>query len=99
MRWFVDGWSPAYGASGEAGDGFAPSARSSAAVDPDVEVPAAAWRPLTAPPDLRAPDVVLLVDGVRRIDATLWTAEDDGTSYAGLAASYAAGVVRCDLRR
>jgi hypothetical protein len=29
----------------------------------------------------------------------LWTAEEDGTSYAGLAASYAAGVVRCDLAR
>ena len=28
----------------------------------------------------------------------LWTAEEDGSSYPGLAASYAAGVVRCDLR-
>jgi hypothetical protein len=36
---------------------------------------------------------------VRRNDAGLWTAEEDGTSYAGLAASYAAGVVRCDLAR
>jgi uncharacterized protein len=96
MRWFVDGWSPAYGASFEAGG---PSDRSSAAVDPEIEVPAGAWRPLTAPPSVRVPDVVLLVDGVRRIDATLWTAEDDGSSFAGLAASYAAGVVRCDLRR
>ena len=43
--------------------------------------------------------MVLLVDGVRRIDAGLWTAEEDGTSFAGLAASYAAGVVRCDLGR
>jgi uncharacterized protein len=47
---------------------------------------------------VRAPDVVLLVDGVRRIDATLWTDEGDGVSHPGLAASYAAGVVRCDLR-
>jgi hypothetical protein len=48
---------------------------------------------------VRAPDVVLLVDGVRRIDASVWTAEDDGASFPGLAASYAAGVVRCDLER
>jgi hypothetical protein len=68
-------------------------------VDTDVERPAAAWQPLAAPPDARAPDVVLLVDGVRRNDAGLWTAEGDGASYPGLAASYAAGVVRCDLRR
>ena len=48
---------------------------------------------------MRAPDVVLLVDGVRRIDASVWTAEDDGALVPGLAASYAAGVVRCDLER
>ncbi|MFC7545587.1 hypothetical protein [Plantactinospora sp. GCM10030261] len=96
-RYFVDAWDPAYGAALEAPTG--PAAPSSAQVDPDVEVPAAAWGPRTAPPGMRAPDVVLLVDGVRRIDAGLWTREDDGASYAGLAASYAAGVVRCDLRR
>jgi hypothetical protein len=98
-RLFVDAWDPAYGASFEAGGGTGPAAPSSVQVDPGVEVPAAAWRPLDAPGDVRAPDVVLLVDGVRRIDAGLWTREDDGGSYPGLAASYAAGVVRCDLRR
>ena len=36
-----------------------------------------------ARPGVRAPDVVLLVDGVRRIDASVWTAEDDGASYPG----------------
>ncbi|HYN95739.1 MAG TPA: hypothetical protein VES42_17990 [Pilimelia sp.] len=96
-RWFVDAWDPAYGMSADGGDG--PATRSSAEVDPDVEVPADAWAPRTAPADVRAPDVVLLVDGVRRNDAGMWTAEDDGASYPGLAASYAAGVVRCDLRR
>ena len=44
------------------------------------------------------PDVVLLVDGVRRIDADVWLDERGRQSYPGLAASYAAGVVRCDLR-
>ncbi len=97
-RLFVDAWDPAYGASFEAGTG-GPVAPSSAQVDPDVEVPARDWRPVGPAAGARCPDVVLLVDGVRRIDAGLWTAEDDGSSYPGLAASYAAGVVRCDLRR
>jgi hypothetical protein len=99
-RWHVDGWNPAYGTSFEqveAGDG--PTAESSAQVDTDVECPASTWRPLSAPPQLRPPPVVLLVDGVRRIDASLWTRESEGASYPGIAASYAAGVVRCDLRR
>jgi uncharacterized protein len=95
-EYFVDNWDPAYGASFEASS--APGAQSTAQVNTDVELPAASWRPLTAPPTVRAPDVVLLVDGVRRIDASLWTREEDGTSHPGLAASYAAGVVRCDLR-
>ncbi len=99
MRWFVDAWDPGYGTSFDGDGGSGPAARSTAEVDVAVERPAEAWEPLSAPPDVRAPDVVLLVDGVRRNDAGLWTAEDDGTSYAGLAASYAAGVVRCDLAR
>jgi uncharacterized protein len=94
MRWHVDGWSPAYGSAFEQPDGAGPSAESSAQVDTQVEVPDEAWQAKAAPADVRAPDVVLLVDGVRRIDATLWTDEGD----PGLAASYAAGVVRCDLR-
>ncbi|GIF05947.1 hypothetical protein [Actinoplanes siamensis] len=98
-RMFVDAWDPAYGASFEGGDGEGPASPSSAQVDTDVEVPAAEWAPIGVPAAARPPDVVFLVDGVRRNDAGLWTAEEDGTSYAGLAASYAAGVVRCDLAR
>ncbi|MEU4772046.1 hypothetical protein [Micromonospora sp. NPDC023644] len=97
-RFFVDAWDPAYGASFEAGGG-GPAAPSSAQVDPDAELPAVDWRAIGPRPGVRAPDVVLLVDGVRRIDASVWTAEDDGASFPGLAASYAAGVVRCDLER
>lgn len=97
---FVDAWDPSYGSSFEGGgDGDGPASASSAQVDTDVEVPAAKWAPLDVPAGVRCPDVVLLVDGVRRNDAGLWTAEEDGQSFAGLAASYAAGVVRCDLRR
>ncbi|MFE0590236.1 hypothetical protein [Micromonospora echinospora] len=95
---FVDTWDPAYGASFEASPG-GPAAPSSAQVDPDVELPAADWRALGPRDGVHAPEVVLLVDGVRRIDASVWTAESDGVSYPGVAASYAAGVVRCDLGR
>ena len=94
---FVDAWDPAYGAAYEGGDG--PASPSSAQVDTDAEVPAAGWAPIDARTDLACPEIVLLVDGVRRNDAGLWTAEDDGLSFPGLAASYAAGVVRCDLGR
>ncbi|MBF9128341.1 hypothetical protein I0C86_04945 [Plantactinospora sp. S1510] len=96
-RLFVDAWDPAYGASFEAAGG--PAAPSSAQVQTDVELPPDEWRPLTAPDGIEPPDVVLLVDGVRRIDASVWTEEPDGGSFPGVAASYAAGVVRCDLRR
>lgn len=99
-RYFIDAWDPGYGSNIESDGsaGFAgPSEQSTVQVDADLEVPAESWQPLLPPTGLRPPRVVLLVDGVRRIDAGLWTEEEDGTSYPGLAASYAAGVVRCDL--
>jgi hypothetical protein len=95
MRLHVDSWDPAYGSA----DATGPGGQSSARLDPDVEVPAGSWRPLVAPGDVRAPDTVLFVDGVRRIDAGVWVGGDDGTTHRGLAASYAAGAVHCDLRR
>lgn len=95
MRLFVDAWEPGYGTGIDQSDG--PAERSTAAVQTDVEVPVEAWRPLTAPPGTTAPDVVHVVDGVRRIDARVWLDSADRT-YPGLAASYAAGVVTCDLR-
>jgi hypothetical protein len=102
VRLYVDAWDPAYGASLELGE-TAPVpdllAQSSAVLQANVELEPAAWRPLGPAPDLRCPDMVLLVDGVRRIDARIWVEEPDGTLHPGLAASYAAGVVRCDLRR
>ena len=98
VRLYVDSWDPSYGSGLESGEG-PPTGESTAQLVLDVEQPAASWAPLSAPPDLRAPDLVLLVDGVRRIDARIWVEEADGTLHPGLAASYAAGVVRCDLRR
>ena len=100
MRLWVDAWDPAYAASTDPdADGGGPQPASDPQLDPDVEVPAASWAPVPYPVDLRPPDTVILVDGVRRNDARVWTAEPDGSSYPGLAASYAAGAVRCELRR
>ncbi|MGH3717132.1 MAG: DNA double-strand break repair nuclease NurA [Micromonosporaceae bacterium] len=96
----IDAWDPSYGATYEADpDAAGPGGASSAPVNPEVERTADTWQPLSAPPDVRAPGTVLLVDGVRRIDARVWVEADDGESYQGICASYAAGVVRCDLRR
>lgn len=99
-RVFVDAWDPAYGSTLEAAgdDEIGPAGQSSAALNVDVELPGAAWRPLAPPPGVRTPPTVLLVDGVRRLDARVWVQDPDGSLHPGLAASYAAGVVRCDLR-
>lgn len=103
MRLYVDAWDPGYGASvesaGEASSAGPSSGPSSAQLDADVEVPAADWAPCDGAGTTTAPDVVLLVDGVRRVDARIWVTDDEGGVHPGLAASYAAGVVRCDLRR
>lgn len=91
MSFHVDAWDPSYGASLDA------SAPGSAdGLDIEVELPTAQWRPLDGPPGLRPPPIVLMVDGVRRIDARIWTSGDGGSPpFPGLACSYAAGVVRC----
>jgi hypothetical protein len=96
-RLFVEAWDPSYGAAVESPE-FGGGSSSEAELDCDVEVPAQSWQPLSPPPDVRAPDVVLLVDGVRRIDARVWVGDEIAVE-PGLAASFAAGVVRCDLRR
>ena len=95
MSLYWDSWDPGYGATVDA-DG--PSAESTAAVDPGIELPEPAWAPREPAPDARAPDVVLFVDGVLRNDARGWFVDEAGTAHPTLAASYAAGVVRCDLR-
>jgi hypothetical protein len=99
VKLYVDGWDPGYGTSFDGGGGDGPAAASSAEVVADVELPASDWRPIGVREDVSAPSTVLLVDGVRRIDAGVWVTGDDGTPHRGLAASYAAGVVRCDLER
>ncbi|GAA0722829.1 hypothetical protein Drose_09090 [Dactylosporangium roseum] len=100
MKLHVDAWDPAYGIAFDAAEGpGGPQAQSSAQIQADVELPAAAWRPIEPAPGLRPPGTVLIVDGVQRVDARVWVTDDEGTTHPGVAASYAAGVVRCDLDR
>ncbi|NAS26968.1 hypothetical protein GT755_35525 [Herbidospora sp. NEAU-GS84] len=89
----VDPWDPGYGAS------LAFEAEmegSSAALTLDVEIPVLQWRPITPGATTRAPETLLIADGVRRIDARVWVDDPEGGMPApGIAASYAAGIVRC----
>lgn len=92
----IDPWDPGYapalsaGAAGELDE-------STAVLDLDLEMPAAQWAPITPPSSAAVPRTLLFADGVRRIDARVWV--DDPARAApdpGIAASYAAGLVRCE---
>jgi hypothetical protein len=98
IRLYVDSWDPSYGSAFDPAES-GPTGESTAQLKTDIELPPGGWRPIAAPADTRAPGLVLLVDGVRRIDARIWAEEPDGTVHPGIAVSYAAGVVACDLRR
>jgi hypothetical protein len=97
MRYHVEPWRPSYGSAQEF-DAAEPS-ESSAELDLDVEVSRDSWRPVRPPAGLAPPPVVLLVDGVRRVDAYLSALDGSAAEYPAVAMSYAAGVVRCDLVR
>ena len=102
MRYTVDGWDPAYGASLELEEYLQ---ESSADVAVDLELPASEWHPIDVRTDIAAPEAMLFVDGVRRIEARVWidspgnageAASGPATdATAALCASYAAGVVCC----
>ena len=92
----VDPWDPGYGmAFGEEMTGDT-GPESTAELHLDLEVPADQWRALAPDPALAVPDTVLFLDGVRRIDARVWLHGADPQPAAGIAASYAAGLVCCD---
>jgi hypothetical protein len=69
MQLFVDAWDPSYGAGCGDGDFVSGAGASEARLELDVERDPAVWEPISPPPDVRAADVALLVDGVRRTDA------------------------------
>jgi hypothetical protein len=95
-RWWVQSWDPGYGASTEEQTGMRPS---KVEVALDVEVPEPRWGPIDPLAGAPGWPSVLFVDGVRRIDAIGWVADQldgpDGALSMGLFASYAAGVVCC----
>lgn len=97
MRFAVDTWAPDYGTSRE--ENLREAGRP---VDVGVEVPADRWKPVAPGRSVDRAEVVTFVDGVRRIDARIWIAEDtDGASQPeapdkpGVCATVAAGAVRC----
>ncbi len=102
MRFTVDGWDPAYGASLELEDYLV---ESTAVVDVNVELPADRWQAIDPDVNCPAPQALLFVDGVRRIEARVWIDENSGSNgqatqaSAALCASYAAGVVCCSGTR
>lgn len=109
MRYTVDGWDPAYGASLELEEYLQ---ESTADVVVGLELPASDWHAIDARTDLPAPGAMLFVDGVRRIEARVWIESPDDhpgeaqvapapatKATAALCASYAAGVVCCSGQR
>ncbi|HEX6145764.1 MAG TPA: hypothetical protein VF083_03235 [Acidimicrobiia bacterium] len=89
MRFTVEAWDPDYGASSQPD-----LVDSTEHVDPSVEIAAEQWRPLL--PESEPAGDILFVDGVRRVDANLWIEREDRFPGFGLAATYAAGAVRCN---
>jgi hypothetical protein len=88
----VDPWDPSYGvAFGEEMTGEL--AESTAELNLDLEVPAGRWEPMAADGNEPVPSTILFLDGVRRIDARVWLHAGDAQPAAGIAASYAAGLV------
>jgi hypothetical protein len=92
----VDPWDPGYGmAWRDEMDGGA-LAESSAELILDLEQPAGKWRPVDPDPAPGLPGTVLFLDGVRRIDASIWVHGQGPQPAPGIAASFAAGLVACD---
>lgn len=89
MRFTVEAWDSDYGAPTDA-----ELEDTSENVDVTVELRPEDWRPLLA--DVPPATDVLFVDGVRRVDATLWIDQPPDFPGYALAATYAAGAVRCN---
>lgn len=91
MRFAVESWAPEYGTSADQ----AQLDDASGEVDVNVEVPAELWAPRWPADGSVAPDRILFVDGVRRVDAQVWF-DDGGITRSGVCASVAAGSVHCE---
>lgn len=91
MRFTVEAWDSDYGAPTDAELDDA-----SQNVDVSVELRPEEWRPLL--PEASPAEDILFIDGVRRVDATLWIDRPPDFPGFALAATYAAGAVRCNGR-
>lgn len=89
MRFSVEAWDSEYGAPTDP-----ELADASQQVDPSVELRPEEWRPML--PEAEEASDLLFVDGVRRVDATLWIDQPPDFPGFALAATYAAGAVRCN---
>ena len=92
MKVAVESWEPEYGSPIESGEMEEPITPS----DLEVELQVGAWNPIAPANDIAQPTTIQFVDGVRRIDARLWFTTNEGITKAGICASYAAGIVRCE---
>jgi hypothetical protein len=92
MRFAIDAWDPAYGTGTE----IAALTPSEVPTNIDVEVPIGRWAPQRPASATATPPAVLFVDGVRRVEARAWITDAAGGVHLGTAASYGAGVVRCN---
>jgi hypothetical protein len=90
MKFSIDPWDPGYGAS-DTGE----LDMSTAEINLELERPVGEWAPISPAAGVDDPDVIWFCDGVRRVEARVWI-DDDPNVFAGLCASYAAGIVRCD---
>lgn len=92
MRITVSAWDPSYADSSES-----MVHANKAQLELGLELVPHDWAPIDPPSTTPAPPRVLVVDGVRRLDARVDIAVDERSPQAGLCASYAAGVVVCNL--
>ena len=91
MKFTVENWDSDYGSpsSPDLDDG-------SENVDTAVELQPDKWAPIL--PEGAVAGDILFVDGVRRVDASLWIDQPPDFPGFGLAATYAAGAVRSNGR-
>ncbi|WP_035737963.1 hypothetical protein [Glycomyces arizonensis] len=89
MQITVDAWDPSFADNAES-----PSRSDSATVNAEVEMPVKGWMPVDAPSS--GPRRLLVVDGVRRVDARVELSDETGR-WPGVCVSWAAGAVVCDL--
>lgn len=97
MRFSVETWDPSYGSAVEDLD----LEVTTESVNTAVEVDTDKWAPIAEDGATGAsplPDRIFFVDGVRRIDARVWIAEN-GVSRPGVCATVAAGAVRVEQGR